>query len=387
MKTKLSLNQEAIAAFARVLVALIIVGVVGYAEVMFLQVMSRVFPDGILKIVSMLGAVATGASVLVLLVAKSYWFRPGKQMVFAWGFTGAELVVLVLNVILSFALDGGHLSDSYLSVWYTFMPASPILALLGWILILHLDQAQQDRHAELEIEVEQRQAEREHQRAVHQARMELKGAFLKSHMTYLQEEANSPELQRQIQLGASILAAKELSELTGLHIAPRLSAPAPVVPVLPAPALPTRALASAPVPQGGTTGPLDTSEVDEEWLARLNERLEQDRRQRLAQEQAREGAGEDERQALVKELLPVAAQHPVHLERIETMLGLGKGLSSRLPLVSRVERIVAWAFEHGYSAEEVKRLVRQYLGDGPASLEEAAPVQEEEEADVKKNDW
>jgi hypothetical protein len=287
MKSKLSLNQEAVAAFARVLVAVIIVSVIGYAEVMFLQVMSRVFPDGILKLVSMLGAVATGASVLVLLVAKSYWFRPGKQLVFAWIFTGAELVVLVLNVILSFTLSSGQVSDNYLSIWYTFMPASPILALLGWIIILHLDQEQQERHAELELEVEQREAERKHQRAVHQARMELKNAFLKSHVTYLQEEVNSPELQRQIQIGASLLAARELSELTNMHIAPRLVHPGSEPAQLPAishrsTALPAPASSSAPeAVTGELVGDLDTA-----WLAKINERLEQERRARLAHQQA-----------------------------------------------------------------------------------------------------
>ena len=390
-KAKLSLNQEAVAAFARVLVALIIVGVVGYAEVMFLQVMSRVFPDGILKIVSMLGAVATGASVLVLLVAKSYWFRPGKQMVFAWAFTGMELLVLVLNVILSFTLDGGgKLTDSYLSVWQLFMPASPILALLGWILILNLDQSQQDRHAELEIEVEQRQAEREHERAVHMARMELKSAFLKSHMTYLQEEANSPEVQRQIQIGASMLAAKELSELTGLQIAPRLAvSPGQVVPALPAssegPELLPAGSSPAASQHHGSTGPLPD---EENWLARVNAAVEQERQRRFEQE--RDGqADETQVQTLVRALLPVAEQHRDQLTRMESMIGVNSN-HYKLSLVQRVRNIIRWAFENGYSSEDVMQLAARYLGVSPASSDGPVSVLLEEDGEnerAKKNGW
>jgi len=264
MKRKLSLNQEAIAGLAKVLVAVIIAVVVGYSEVMYLQIMSRAFPDGILKIVAMIGAVGTGLSVLTLLIAKAYWFRPGGQMVAAWIFTGVEVVILLLNVLLSFALDGGKV-DGYLALWYTLTPSSPLFALVGWVLILHLDQGQQERHADMEMEVEMQRAERQHKIATHEAKMQLRQAFLHSHTTYLQQEVNSPEIQRQLAMGASALAARELSELTGMHIAPRLSSGAPVA--LPAPK------------------EFDALAGDEDaWLAQVNERVEQERRRRLEQE-------------------------------------------------------------------------------------------------------
>src|SRR5207249_5510444 len=101
---KLSLNQQALARLAQVLVGLIIVAIVGYSEVMFLQIMAKAFPDGFFKIVAMMGGVATGLSVLTLLISKAYWFRPGGQTVAAWLFTAVEVLVLMLNVLLSFAL-------------------------------------------------------------------------------------------------------------------------------------------------------------------------------------------------------------------------------------------------------------------------------------------
>ena len=274
MKNKLSLNQEAIAGLAKVLVAVIIAVVVGYSEVMYLQIMSRAFPDGILKIVAMIGAVGTGLSVLTLLIAKAYWFRPGGQMVAAWLFTGVEVMILLLNVLLSFALDGGKV-DGYLAVWYTLTPSSPLFALVGWTLILHLDRGQQERHADMELEVEMQRAERQHKIATHEAKMQLRESFLKSHTTYLQQEVNSPEIQRQLAIGASAMAAQELSALTGMHIAPRLNGPQ----------FPNdktvESRASSALPQPKDVD-LATGESDE-WLARVNERVEQERAARLQQ--------------------------------------------------------------------------------------------------------
>jgi hypothetical protein len=81
------------------------------------------------------------------------------------------------------------------------------------------------------MEAEMQQAERDHKIAAHQAKMQLRQSFLESHTTYLQQEVNSPEIQRQLAIGASVLAARELSALTGMHIAPRLSSPAPLTQV------------------------------------------------------------------------------------------------------------------------------------------------------------
>jgi signal transduction histidine kinase len=264
--SRLSQNQQAVARIAMVFVALIVVGVVGYAEVMYLQVMSKVFPDGILKIVAMIGAVATGMSVLVLLIAKSYWFRPGTQMVFAWIFTGVEVLVLVLNVLISFALESGGHVDSYLALWYSLMPASPLVALVGWVLIISLDRSQQERHHAMEFEEEVAAAEREHQKQVHRARMQLRDSYLHSHVEYLRQEVDSPEVQEQIRYGASIMAAKELGELAGTHVAPRLQGPR-----------------STEVPKIAKRSEASGELLDSGWLSRANARIEEERRHRLVE--------------------------------------------------------------------------------------------------------
>src|SRR5436305_8281979 len=120
---KLSSNQQAIRGLAILFAVLVIVGVVGYSEVMFLQVIGRAFPDGFFKVVAMMGGVATGLSVLTLLLAKAYWFRPGSQLVAAWVFTCVEVLILLFNVLLSFALVSGPLKASDpMAVWYGLCP-------------------------------------------------------------------------------------------------------------------------------------------------------------------------------------------------------------------------------------------------------------------------
>src|SRR5690348_5755444 len=113
---KLTRNQGALVGLLKLIGFLIIVGVVGYSDIQFVVMMGRMMPDGIVKVFSVIGACATGASVLVLIGAELFWFTRGKQMVTAWIFTGIELTISILNLLTSFALASGHI-DSFFAVY------------------------------------------------------------------------------------------------------------------------------------------------------------------------------------------------------------------------------------------------------------------------------
>jgi hypothetical protein len=217
--SKLSLNQQAIMGLAKLLAILVIVGVVGYSEVMFIQVISRAFPDGVFKIIAMIGGVSTGLSVLTLLLAKAYWFRPGGQEIAAWAFTGVEVLILMLNVLLSFALASGPLktSDPFYT-WYTLCPSSPLFALVGWTILIMLDSSQRERHDYMEMEDEVRSAELQHEKSVHAARMKLRTTILETHVTYMEEFTDSPEMQESIKKAARVMATEELSSFIGRSV-------------------------------------------------------------------------------------------------------------------------------------------------------------------------
>ena len=217
---KLSANQRAIKSMAIFFAIVVIVGVVGYSEVMFLAVLSRAFPDGIFKVIAMIGGVATGLSVLTLLLAKAYWFRPGIQGLTAWAFTGVEVVILTLNVLLSFALSSGplHPSDP-LYTWYTFCPSSPIFALVGWTVLIMQDQSQRERHDHMEMEDEKREAELQHERLVHRQSMKLRAKMVAAQSSYMDQYMESPDVQEVLKQGTQIMATQVLSEMIGQHIA------------------------------------------------------------------------------------------------------------------------------------------------------------------------
>ena len=215
---ELTKNQRAIAGFTKVAVGLIIFGVAAYSDIQFILIMWRVFPDGFAKIFSLIGAVATGMSVLALVVAEAYWFSRGPQMVFGWLFTMLEVIVSVMNVILSFEMSSGGALDPFMDFWLIVVPATPFVAFVGWIIVLNLDEEQHARHEEREMQDDLAEAEREYKKAVHESKMKLKTRYLESTTTYLDQIADDPQVQAGLRLGAWKFASEELRNLTGMYI-------------------------------------------------------------------------------------------------------------------------------------------------------------------------
>lgn len=225
-KTKqLSENQKSIGGFIKFGVVLIIIGVVLYSEIMFLGIISVIFPQGVLRLGAIVGAVATGMSVLALYAGKSHWFTPGSQLLAAWIFTGVEIAILVMNDILAYSLHNGHV-DGYLALWQSVTPASPVVALVGWGVILFLDRAQQERHKDMEMEAQKADKEREYTIAAHDAEMSLRSSHLAQVTAQLENVMASDAVQRQIAEHAQRMVARVLTDVSGLNALSHSSAPA-----------------------------------------------------------------------------------------------------------------------------------------------------------------
>lgn len=215
----LSKNQRAMAGFIKVLAFGVIAGVVIYSDIQFIQVMWKSYPDGIAKIFSLIGAVATGASVMALIGAEAFWFSRGPQMVFGWIFTGLEVGIMACNVILGFELTGGIASlDPFMGAYLWLCPATPIVAALCWIMIFNLDEGQKARHDEREMQDDIAASDREHRMAVHESKMALKRRYLESTTTYLDQIADDPNVQAGLRMGAWKFAGEELRNLTGMYL-------------------------------------------------------------------------------------------------------------------------------------------------------------------------
>lgn len=208
-------NALASAGIIKVIVFLILIGVVVYSEYMFIGIISVILPDGVNKVGALIGAVATGASVLTLIAAKLLWITPGGQMVWSWIFTGCEVAILILNDMLAYALHYGAASG-FLAGWQQITPASPVFALIGWILILLFDRAQRERHQDMELESKKARAERRYKEAAHKAEMELRGNHLNQVTGRLQEVLASDAIQQQIMKHAEQMVARVLTDVSGI---------------------------------------------------------------------------------------------------------------------------------------------------------------------------
>lgn len=148
-----SRNEQALKQLAVAMAALTYAGAVIYGDVMFLQVMNRVFPsDGILRVLAIAGAITTAASAIALPMALHWWFAPGLQTVWGVLFWLLDVAALGMNSILAYQAMNGLSQET---AWQTLSPATPMLAVVGWGIAFLLDPSHQKRQAIAEMEAAQ----------------------------------------------------------------------------------------------------------------------------------------------------------------------------------------------------------------------------------------
>lgn len=147
--------------------AFVYVGVIIFFDVMFLTVVERMFPgDPFLRALSYVGAVAVGVSAVTIPLAFHFWVHPGLQFWVCVVFWVSDAALLALNTMLAFqiATHGiDHLTDFW-SMYIQFVPAAPVVALLGWGALFLLDPSMQERHSATEMRADLIDAVTEHRR-------------------------------------------------------------------------------------------------------------------------------------------------------------------------------------------------------------------------------
>src|SRR5690349_13471124 len=251
-----SANTKAVRALMIGLAALVVLSVSGYGTVIYIQLMGRVFPTGPLQMACYMGAAANLVLMLVLLVGKFVWFRPGAHEVASWIVTGVELLVAILNMILAYQLASGNQPTSFLAAWYYLAPISPVFSMVGAIVLIMTSSELRKKHHALEIEEQKERAERDFDLAMHEAEMDVKHQYLGYVKNNLVDELNAPERQIEMKNHASVLVAQVLSGISGLSSAPRLSRGS-----------------ALPAPHEDGFEP----EMSDEWLAQVNARVERER--------------------------------------------------------------------------------------------------------------
>lgn len=207
-----SANKSAAKSFAKILAVIIILAVSLFGDVMYIIEMSKVFSkDPMLLMFCYLGAIVGFLSIGYLLLGKTVAFEPGAQMLAAWIFFGAELLIIALNIILVF---NPH-PTGFLSAWSFISPATPVAHLLGVSLLFFLDPEHVERQRDKELKSRLRQLDREHKYALAEASMTVKRKQLEHTVREMDTAVNSEESLQRISQHAQSINDSLLTEMSG----------------------------------------------------------------------------------------------------------------------------------------------------------------------------
>lgn len=145
------MNQDAIKGFIIFFFGLAYVVGIGYGELMFLQIVSKIFPSGAAGGFAMIGAVVAGITALGMPIALHWWFAPGAQFLAGVLFYMVDLAMIGANAMLSYQIASGGPIDPLFLKWREFCPATPIFCVAGLALVFSFDISHKLRHAQTAI--------------------------------------------------------------------------------------------------------------------------------------------------------------------------------------------------------------------------------------------
>lgn len=127
---------------------LIYIGMIAYSGVHNWRLLTAGVDPGMV-IWAGLGVLALELSALALPVALHWWTFSPMQRIAAFAFYGLDLLLIFTNVILDYAIFTGS-DPGALPAWLTAykfyaLPATPVVAGLGWSLLFLLDPSQRER--------------------------------------------------------------------------------------------------------------------------------------------------------------------------------------------------------------------------------------------------
>lgn len=228
-----SANSKAVVAAIKFFAAIIVILAVAYSEILFLGIISTLFPAGPLAVGAMLGAITTGLSILALCIAKSHWFRPGMQLVVAWSFTLIEIAILVANDILAYQLHTGAQVclqqgvngclqmgvqlDQFSQIWRTCCVAAPVVSLVGWVLLFYFSPERSIAHKRMEMEDNQAKAQIDFETGMHAHVMEIRERAATMVRSRLEEKIET-QMDFHLDKAAAKFIARVASDLTGEEV-------------------------------------------------------------------------------------------------------------------------------------------------------------------------
>ncbi len=194
-----------------------------YGDVMFIKLLAGSLPGGVLGFAAIIGAFLTSGSLIGLVIGKSVLFRPGDQTAWAWIFTWIEIAVMMLNVLLS-VLRGMNIDPGYLNYWLYICPATPFVAVVGWMMIIYADPRRRNLHEDMAMADQILESQRKHHRHVHQVRLELQNSALEQQRVYMEQYMQTKEIQAALKHGSQQIALGIISEIIQRPVMPTIDA-------------------------------------------------------------------------------------------------------------------------------------------------------------------
>ncbi len=129
-----------------------------YAGVHNYTLMTRGVPADLL-IWAILGVVALEISALILPIALHWWTHSPMQRFAAFGFYLVDLGLLFFNVVTDYGLTAGTDLPAWAGLYLSYIvPATPLLAALGWSIIWLLDPSERERAMQESLKASTREA-------------------------------------------------------------------------------------------------------------------------------------------------------------------------------------------------------------------------------------
>lgn len=197
----------------RLIAIISILVVAAFGDVMYIVLMSNKFPSGPLLIVCYLGAITSFLCTVYLLIGKSTLFSPGPQMAFSWIVLAVELVLIAMNIVLVFSgSNASQLTEAW-SMWVA--PITPVINLVGIIVLYFLDAEQVEKHEDMEMHAELRKQARDYDKAVATAKLALQYKQLDYLTSELERATDNPATLATLRDHANEMSNALLTSLTG----------------------------------------------------------------------------------------------------------------------------------------------------------------------------
>jgi len=283
LRKHLQSGDENVKAFGSgfLFISLMIIGVIALAlDIIFVVMIWNALPAGFLRYFAGAGAVLISPVVMLVLLAKLFYFRKGGQLIFSFIVFGIDIAFATLNTYVAFQL-AWHDTNAFTVGWRNLSPITPvaIMVLLAILVMLDPNAARRNKQRdyqekERDLELQANYEDKERQFALRQLDLELKAAqeeaaievkstALDEYKKLLKEEILSDESLAELREAARRLSQETLHALTGL---PRRTVSEAVRP--PALRLVPSAQQSAPVTSSVSGQPFSQDEALEQMYKR-----------------------------------------------------------------------------------------------------------------------